>query len=63
VLDHLSGIPVGKEKKAYKIEAAAKSRGPVGSLGIWFGGCYYVRDENGNVKGRHGTYRRVACIA
>jgi hypothetical protein len=66
ILDHLTGIPQGKEEEALAIQVSAqmiKAQGPVESFGIWVGGCYYIRDKNGNVKGKHGTYRLVACVA
>jgi hypothetical protein len=31
-------------------------------LGMWWGACYYARDEHGK-KGHHGSYRCVPRIA
>jgi hypothetical protein len=60
VLDHIAGIPKGKEKEALRIQSAGLAISP-NAIGIWVGSCYYVK--NGPVQGIHGTYTIVECIA
>ena len=62
VLDHLTGIPPGKTNEAAAIQSAGLGSKPVGTAGMWMGGCYYVRDDNGEVQGRTGRWHRVACM-
>ena len=63
VLDHLAGIPARKEKAAMKIQSGPSHVDGPHPLGMWFGGCYYIRSKRGTVQGKTGRWRRVACIA
>jgi hypothetical protein len=68
LLNHLQGIPKGKEKEALEIETSTRNRkDPGASLqmeGMWYGGCYYVRVRDGRaVKRARGKWRLVKCIA
>lgn len=70
VLDHLAGISDELADKAVAEQMAAlHAPGPGNAhpLGMWFGGCYYVRTYHkgpGVQTGASGRlWRRVYCVA
>jgi hypothetical protein len=57
-LDHLAGVPLGKQQEALRIEAKHRAHqgGGDGDFCIWSAGCYYCRS-------RDGRWILIECVA
>jgi len=63
LLDHLSGIPRGREPEAEEIQNRGKKPSdPVQPLGTWYNGCYYTKIKN-NKNPRGYSWKLQYCMA
>ncbi len=62
-LDRIAGVPSQQHENAVKIQDEAHGgHGTVQHFGMWYGGCYYIRDRIAANHHHTGTWRLVRCV-
>jgi len=62
-LDRIAGVPSQQHENAVKIQDEAHGgHGTVQHFGMWYAGCYYIRDRIAVNQHISGTWRLVKCV-